>query len=41
MFEEEDLLTDEEVELCCTMADLEGFLLALFGLYNILGILGG
>ena len=37
----EDNLSDEYlIELCYTMAELEGFLLALLGLYNIGGLLG-
>ena len=37
----EDNLSDEYlIELCYTMTELEGFLLMLPGLYNILGLLG-
>jgi hypothetical protein len=37
----EDNLSDEYlIELCYTMAELEGLLLMLPGLYNILGLLG-
>ena len=35
---DEDLLDDYVIEFCYTIAELEGFLLALPGLYNIRGL---